>query len=176
MPLITPFGDIIVEMNGNPCAYSVKPLPNEIIGSQRVPFFKVEHRFKITPEITAPLSFPLKLKCRIEAILSIEDSSDLETGERYASVSMIHNGIKLSIGSYDEFDEVYVYENDAGIKVDGGLILNDFTTTGIEIFVREKQYWQYAFFCVAWSTLSGDDYTCNGEVDVWFAADPFMSE
>jgi hypothetical protein len=168
--LITPLGEISVEINGNPCDYSCESLPNEIIGNQGVPIFKVEGRYRITPLIAESMSFPIKLKCSLDTELTFDELSELETGERYSAASIYCGKTKLCIGSYDEIDEVW-NKNDGCIQViNGGVILNEYTTTSIEIYVKSKEYLKYAYFCVAWVTC----YT--GDNNSWFAAEPSMSE
>ena len=169
MPLTTPFGEIVVEMNGNQCEYTFEKLPKES------PILKVEGRYKIMPLVDEPLPFPMKLKCRLETDLVFDDLTGLETGERYAAASMYHGGLKLCIGSMDDLDEVYEHGNGWCRVIDSGLFLYDFTTSGLEIHVREREYWKYAFFCVAWTTLRGEDHNTNGDYDVWFAAEPLMA-
>ena len=170
MSLKTPFGEIVVEMNDNICKYQFEILPNEQMGSQGVPIFKVEGRYKITPCVDEPLSFPVRLKCRIDSNLVFEYPSGLETGERYSAVSLYHDKTKLCIGSWDELGEGWPW------AVGGGLELWESTKTGIEIQVGEANYWKYAFFCVAWTTLLGEDFNNNGDTDVWFAAEPFLAD
>jgi len=176
MTLNTPFGDVVMEINDHPCEYHFEPLPNKLFGNEENLLFSVEGRYKIIPKIDKPPSFPLRLKCCVDTTILLADNSELETGERYSAASMFFNKTKLCIGSYDELDEEYEKCVDGLKVIDGGLILQEYTTTGIEIYVRETNYWRYAYFCVAWTTLSGDDYSSNGELDVWLAAEPFMSD
>ena len=174
MPLKTPFGEIFVELNGKPCEYKCEALPTEVLGSQGLLMFKVEGRYKIAPIIDETVSFLLKLKCRVDSDLVFDDFSECETGERYSAASMYHGGIKMSIGAYDEIDEVLKYGEGWSQIVDGGLILEQYTTTSIEIYVSERKYMGYAFFGVAWTTLRSDKFETDGSFDVWTAAEPWL--
>ena len=175
MTLNTPLGDVVMELNGHPCEYHLEPLPKKVYKDKENLLFSVEGRYKLTPSIDKP-SFPLRLKCRVDTSILLGDNSELEGGERYSAASMFYNKIKLCIGSYDELDEESEKCVEGLKNIDSGLILQEYTTTGIEIYLREMNYWRYAYFCVAWTTLSGDDYSSNGELDVWLAAEPFMSD
>jgi hypothetical protein len=176
MLLITPFGEIIVETNGSNCDYSFERLPNVVAGQQGMPLFNVDGRFKIVPLITAEHTFPMKIKCRVNSDFLFDDMSELETGERYSAASMYYAGIKMCIGAYDEIDEVYKKRNGCFEIVDSGLTLSDFKVNSIEIQVKNNEYYKYAHFCIAWKILLGDDYSTNGSTEVWFAAEPYLSE
>ena len=172
--LETPFGEIIVEVNGYRCDYDFEKLPIEKIGQKGFPMFKVDGRYRIKPRFTEPVAFPMRVKCRVDSAIEFDERSELETGERYSAASMYHNNIKMCIGSYDGIDEMFKQCNGFP-KIIGGLILNDYTTSGIEIYVKELAYLKEAYFCTAWASLSVDD-SRDVENEVWFAAEPCLSE
>jgi hypothetical protein len=158
--LTTPFGEIIVKLNGALVKYHVEELPLIYNHTLENPLFIVDGRCKIVPIIDlSKIIVPFRLSCYVDCAPEFinADYSGLETGERLFLTSLYHNEIKMSIGAFDELD---------------GLEGSDFSLNGIEIAVTIASFAKEAFFVVAWKTLNGDDYETNGDVDTWFAADP----
>ena len=156
--LQTPLGSIVVKMNDVPIKYCVEALPLTC-GEKEEILFAVDGRYKIVPVLDSHITFPLRLSCSVDCELDTIDveRSGLETGERLFLTSLYRDNQKISIGAYDELEGLEGY----------GFSLNE-----IEIIVTAKSFLEYAFFCVAWLTLSGDDYETNGDIYSWFAADP----
>ena len=48
-----------------------------------------------------------------------------------------------------------------------------YTPTGVGINVDNAKYLEYAYFYIAWVTLTGDDYETNEDIYTWRAADPY---
>ena len=156
--LQTPFGSIVVKMNGIPIKYDVEALPLTC-GKKEEILFAVDGRYKIVPSLGSHITFPFRLSCSVDCAPDMIDieRSGLETGERLFLTSLYCDNQKISIGAYDELD---------------GLECCGFSLNEIEIIVTDKFFLKYAFFCVAWLTLLGDDYETNGDIYTWFAADP----
>ena len=175
MLLRTPFGDVIVELNKKPCKYHFEELPKAVLDKDGKILWSVEGRYKITPLIEDAVTFPLRLNCTLDTTLKLGELSGMEGGERYSSIAVYHDEMKLNIGSYDDIDPEMKQGDGWSQVIGGGCVLWDFTDTSIEIYVGKEEYMKYAFFCVAWKTLYGDDVDNNGDNDVWFLAEPAMS-
>jgi hypothetical protein len=159
--LQTSFGKVVVKANGFPIQYQVEELPL-ICGDREAPLFIVEGRYKILPKLGDDVGLPVRLSCSIDIDLNTVDvdRSGLETGERLYLNSLYRGDEKLSIGAFDELD---------------GLECYDSSLNGIEIILTDQSFLKYAYFCVAWRTLAGDNYENNGDVYTWFAADPSLA-
>lgn len=159
--LKTPLGNVIVKANDVRIEYQVNELPLNC-GEKERPLFVVDSRYKIIPLLDNTIDFPIRLNCSVDCTLDIVDAnrSGLETGERLFLNSLYCNNQKLSIGAFDELD---------------GLESYDYSLTGIEIIATDRRFLKYAYFCVAWLTLSGDNHEENGDIYTWFAADPNLA-
>jgi len=87
MPLKTPFGDVVIECNGIISDYLCIQLPNEQIGNTGTPIFNVEGRYKITPKLIEPLSFPLIIKCYIKTDVEFHRLFIPNTEAKYLTLS-----------------------------------------------------------------------------------------
>ena len=161
--LRTPFGKIDIKLNDMPINYQVEELPLCYDANYEKPLFIVDGRYKIVPFLDIDnMNFPIRLKCSVDCVPGLIDTerSGLETGERLFLNSLYCKNQKMSIGAFDELD---------------GLESYSFSLTEIEIIITDKNSIKYAFFCVAWVTLTGDNYENNGDNYTWFAADPSLA-
>jgi len=175
MLLETPFGNIIVKLNDEPCNYKFEKLPNVVFShTDGEPLWSVEGRYKIIPIYESPLHFPLRVKIIVDTSIELGELSEIEAGERYTAASMYYNGMKLCIGCYDDIEPDFEYGKGWVKVVGGGCVHWSNTPTSLEIYVGEEEYMEYAYFGVAWTTLNGNDFENNGDIDVWFLAEPAM--
>lgn len=156
--LETPFGNVIVKVNDERIEYQVNELPLRRDKKEQ-PLFIVNGRYKIMPLLDNNIDFPIRLSISIDCTLDSIDTkrSGLEPGERLFLNSLYRDNQKLSLGVFDELE---------------GLEFYDYSLNGIEIIVTDRRFLEYAYFYVAWITLSGDNYESNGDNYTWFAADP----
>lgn len=159
--LETPFGNVVVKVNDVRTEYQVKELPFKS-DKKKQPLFDVNGRYQIIPLLDNNIDFPVRLSISMDCTLDSIDTerSGLETGERLFLNSLYRDNQKLSLGAFDELD---------------GLERYDYYLNGIEIIVTDRKLLEYAYFCVAWLTLSGDNYESNGDIYTWFAADPSLT-
>jgi hypothetical protein len=183
--LDTPFGNIIIKLNGIPIDYTIEELPLKFSTLRVENLFTVSGRYKLTPNLSDKrISFPLYLGCYANATkLKPSNMSGIESGERLWLVTLYSDKVKMSIGAYDDLDGI---EGNDGTDFDDEwekLYDKGNTETGIEIFVSRKEMLPDAYFCVSWMYYSdlkknkeniykdfSDDI--NSDNSTWFASDP----
>ena len=165
--LLTPLGVICITVNGIEVNYTVENLCKvERYKDGSGYLFNVDGRCKLTPEISDKVVFPLEIECSVEKFshIVLDDRTGAESGEYMAMWSMYNGSTKLSIGSPDDTPD---YLEDC--------VQGSYSSTGVIIDVRNRDYLKHAFFCVAWVSLNGTDYENNGDIYTWFAADPTIA-
>lgn len=146
--LETPLGPIFVELNDKPVAYQAAPLNLVFIGTQGLPVFDVEGRYRIRIDRLPACAVVV---CRFAP--AKEHPSCISSGERLALKTWNDGPIEFSIGTEDEIP---------GTKI-------EYLANGLKVAVSRHSDVGAVTFQIAWLTVRDVEKESNY---TWFAADP----
>ena len=145
----TPFGKVKLLFDQKEVDYKLEPVSNSKV------FPDIDGAYILRFEYV-PAGGEHTLQCLLDTTSCV---GDIESGERLEAISFYIDNGKITIGCEGSFGcpEEYGYDYDG-----------DYTSTGLEIFIRSHTKTHTFCFGVAWLAV------CSSEKDIqtWFAADP----
>lgn len=163
--LKTPFGDIIVKIDGKEVGYKIKKYENDPTCPNLLGRYLIEIEFK-------PTGKEHKITCEIAGNKNLK--AEIEPGEMLECLSFYsEERIKMSIGVYGEVwgyvgGELYKPSNDYDI---------DYLSRGMSCIVLEDTKTEKFYFGVSWIDDVGyydptNDDGHDRDVETWYGSDP----